>query len=61
MSGIDEREEFEERTFDSRSPNQPNKYNSKNSSARASQVKKYNFQSHATPNPTGKRGPFDGI
>jgi len=49
MSGIDEREEFEEQTFDGRTPNK-SMANSKNSSSRASQLKQYNFQSNSTPN-----------
>ena len=61
MSGIDEREEFEEGTFDSRTPNKQSMHQSKNSSARASQVKKYNFQNHATPNTSGKRMQLDGV
>ena len=58
MSGIDEREEFEENTFDGRTPNR-SMANSKNSSSRASQLKQYNFQSHSTPNSQAKRLNYD--
>lgn len=56
MSGIDERDEYEEQTFDALSPPHQSKHHSKNSSSRPSQINQYNFQSkNSTPNENMRR------